>query len=56
MGHDKVWQGQVRFGRWVKVRFGLAWFDEVWSGRYGMVRLCLVLEVGLGLAGTVRHG
>lgn len=39
--------------RWVKVRFGLARSDEVWSGRYGMVGLCLVLEVGLGLAGLV---
>ena len=51
--------GEVGFGkagkvRWVKVRFGLARSDEVWSGRYGMVGLCLVLEVGLGLAGEVR--
>lgn len=48
--------GWLGFGRWVKARFGLARSGEVWSGRYGMVRLCLVLEVGLGLAGTVRHG
>ena len=46
--YGKLWRvrfGEVRFGevryglagkvRWVKIRFGLARFDEVWSGRYG---------------------